>query len=163
MTTIRDAEARDIPAVTEIYNHAIATSTCTFHTEPRSAEYQRAWFGEHDRRHPLVVADFDGEVAGWASLDRWSERPAYADTVELRVYVAEARRGKGIGRQLVESVLLRARGAGIHAVISLITAGNDASVRLHESLGFSHVGVIREVGRKFGRLLDVIVMEMILG
>ena len=96
---------------------------------------------------------------GWASLSKWSERGAYADTAEVSLYVAEAQRGRGIGRRLLEAVIEEGRRAGLHAVIAQIVGGNEVSVHLHRALGFEHVGVLREVGRKFGRLLDVCIME----
>jgi L-amino acid N-acyltransferase YncA len=159
--TIRPARADDLGAITEIYNEAVLTSVATFDTEPKSLDDRRAWFAAHGPCHPVLVAEREGAVLGWASLSRWSERPAYAETVEVSVYVAAPHRGRGVGRRLLEAVLDRGRRAGLHAVIAQIAAENAVSIHLHEAFGFERVGLLREVGRKFGRLLDVLIMEKV--
>ena len=131
--------------------------------EPKSLDDRRAWLAAHGPRHPVLVAERDGHVVGWASLSPWSPRGAYADTAEVSVYVAEAQRGRGVGRRLLEEVVEAGRRAGLHAVVAQIVGENAASIHLHEALGFERVGVLREVGRKFGRLLDVLIMEKVYG
>jgi len=108
-----------------------------------------------------MVAEEGNVVIGWASLSEWSDRRAYADTAEISLYVKEEHRGKGTGRILLETIILEGEKAGLHSVVARIVAGNDVSVHLHESVGFENVGTMREVGRKFGRLLDVIVMQKV--
>jgi phosphinothricin acetyltransferase len=161
MCAIRSAVPGDLPGITAIYNDAILKTTATFHTEPRTADEQRQWFASHDARHPIVVAHESGEIIGWASLSPYSDRPAYAETAEVSVYVREDRRGRGIGALLMREVLAQGRALSLHAVVARIVGGNEPSVRLHASAGFERVGVLREVGRKFGRLLDVLVMELV--
>ncbi len=161
MVAVRPAVPDDIPAITEIYNEAVLTTDATFDTVPRTLEQQAAWFKAHSDRNPVVVALENETVLGWASLGKWSDRAAYADTAEISVYVGSPYRYKGIGRQLMEEVIRKGEAAGLHTILSRITRGNDRSVRLHESLGFETIGVMREVGRKHGRLLDVLMMQKI--
>src|SRR5438093_1274607 len=92
---IRRGGAGDLQAITDIYNEAILTTTATFDTEPKTVDERRAWLGSHDPRHPILVAVVNGEVVGWASISKWSERPAYADTAETSFYVKAEHRGRG--------------------------------------------------------------------
>ena len=157
--TVRRAEPGDVPAITVIYNEAILTTEASFDTEPKTLEEQDAWFSRHDSCHPIMVAEQDGAITGWASLSDWSDRCAYANTAEISLYVKEEYRGMGTGRKLMEAIIREGQKAGLHAVIARIVAGNDISIHLHESFGFEHVGIMREVGWKFGRLLDVVLMQ----
>jgi len=160
--TIRRAELADAPAIADIYNEAILTTTATFDTEPKSVDERAKWLQSHDERHPVLVAVVDGKVVGWVSLTRWSERPAYDDTAETSFYVHSTHRGRGIGRKLKEAMIDQARQLGYHTLIARIAEGSGVSVHLNESAGFVHVGTLKEVGRKFGRLLDVHIMQKIL-
>jgi len=159
--SVRAATAADVPAITEIYNEAILTTDATFDSEPKSVASQEQWFAGHDARHPILVAERDGKVVGWASLSAWSDRCAYADTAEISVYLKSEHRGQGIGTVLMTVIMQRGAEAGLHSVIARITEGNEASVRLHCRAGFEDIGVMREVGVKFGRLLDVRMMQRI--
>jgi phosphinothricin acetyltransferase len=158
---IRRATVKDLGAITEIYNEAILSTVATFDTVPKTVEEQKPWFESHDSKHPIFVAEQDNAVVGWASLSKWSDRCAYSDTAEISVYVKEEHRGKGIGKKLMQETLTQGRKGGLHAVIARISESNEASVRLHEAFGFEHVGTMREVGRKFGKLLDVHIMQKI--
>jgi L-amino acid N-acyltransferase YncA len=160
--TIRQAAIDDLPGITRIYNDAVMTTVATFDTEPKTAAQQRAWFEHHGPRYPVLAAVSGGEVLGWASLSAWSDRCAYADTAEVSVYVDAAHRGQGIGRGLAEAIVAAGRQAGLHTLLSRIAEGNEVSVRLTEAIGFRHVGVMHEVGCKFGKRLDVYLMEMVL-
>ena len=162
MLIIRRAEDFDLEAITGIYNEAIRTTTATFDTEPKSIENRREWLDAHDERHPVLVAELDGDVVGWASISEWSERPAYRDTAESSMYVASEFRGQGIGRRLKEATLSEAIRFGFHTLIACAAEGSDASLYLNRSFGFVHVGTLREVGRKFGKLLDVEIYQKIL-
>jgi L-amino acid N-acyltransferase YncA len=159
---IRKAEIRDLSRINEIYNQAVLRTDATFDTEPKTMAYRREWFQSHGPMHPVLVAVVEDWVCGWASLSRYSERPAYERTAEISIYIDEQCRGEGIGSLLVKSLLEEARKLGYHAVIARITSDNPASVRLHESAGFFPVGNMREVGVKFGRLLDVLIMELLI-
>ncbi|MEM2869330.1 MAG: N-acetyltransferase family protein [Thermoplasmata archaeon] len=159
---IRPASEADLLAMAEIYNDAVLHTTATFDTEPRDEERMRRWYLAHKPSHPILVAEEDGRVVGWASLSRWSRRKGYDRTVELSVYVAREHRGRGIGKALMEGILEEGKRAGFHLVVSRIVEGSDASLHLHEALGFERVGVMREAGWKFGRWLDVHIFQKLL-
>lgn len=161
MFTTRNATAKDVKAITDIYNEAVLTTDATFDLEPKTEEERGVWLASHDRMHPVLVAELDGVVVGWASLSEWSTRCAYADTVEISLYIKEEYRGKSAGRKLLEDILREGEKVGLHTVLSRITTGNTISIHLHESFGFEHVGVMREVGQKFGQKLDVLLMQLI--
>lgn len=159
--TIRLASERDLPGIFDIYDEQVRHGTSTFETIPRTPSERIDWLSNHPAgRFPAIVATIDGQIAGWAGLSAWSPRPAYARTAESSVYIHKDRRGGGIGRALMLDLMERARGAGIKVLIARLTQGNDASVRLHESLGFTTIGVMRRVGEKFGRILDVRLMDL---
>ena len=160
--TIRRATPEDAAAIAHIYNEAILNTTATFDTEPKTPEERVEWLKSHDNRHPILVAVVNGEVAGWASITLWSDRPAYADTAETSFYVRSADRGRGIGRKLKEAIIEEAKRLGYHTLIARITAGSEVSLHLNESTGYVHVGTLKEVGRKFGQLLDVHILQKIL-
>src|SRR5690349_4862369 len=103
--TIRRSEIADAAAITEIYNEAIATTTATFDTEPKTVAERTAWLQSHDERHPVLLAVCGGKVVGWSSLSKWSDRRAYDDTAETSFYVKADYRGRGIGRQLKEATI----------------------------------------------------------
>ena len=156
---IRKAVYTDVPAITGIYNEAILTTTATFDKEPKTTASQRKWFKAHGPKNPIVVAVADGKVVGWASLSAYSDRCAYADTAEISVYVKESFRNQGLGKKLMQAVLDAGKKAGLHTVISRIAGGNNVSINLHHELGFTDIGVMKEVGSKFGQLLDVYLLQ----
>ncbi len=168
--TVRTAEVQDVPRIAEIYNQAILRTTATFDIEPKSEEVMRAWLAHHDARHPVLVASVDTggsavgreQVIGWSSLSRWSERSAYDGTVEISLYVDEAYRGRGVGTRLFARAVEFARDEQYHVIVSRIAGDNDVSLRLHDRFGFSFIGTMREVGLKFGRLLDVHLYQLLL-
>jgi len=162
MIEIRKAELTDLDAITAIYNDAIATTTATFDTEPKGAAEQLEWFEHHGERYPILVAVLDGKVVGWTSLSQWSDRCAYADTAETSFYVAAGHRGRGIGRQLKHAIIEEARRLRFHTLIARVAEGSIESLHLNESFGFVHIGTMKEVGRKFGRLLDVHLLQKML-
>lgn len=161
MLTIRPAAIRDIGAITAIYNEEVRTSTSTFDTLVRSEDERLAWLLAHDARHPVVVAEWNGQVVGWAALSRWSDRKAYDDTAESSFYVHQAYRGRGFGRRLKEHILAEGRRLGLHAVIARVSEGNLASLHINASCGFVQIGVLKQVGHKFGQRLDVHLMQYI--
>ena len=160
---VRRARPSDAPAIGRIYNEAVRTTTATFDTRPRSVRATRRWLAHHGRRHPVLVAERDRAVVAWASLSPWSDRPAYDRTVEESVYVSAAHRGRGIGTVLLARLLRAGRAAGHHTVLARVVEGNAASRRVHERAGFVSVGVMREVGTKFGRRLDVRLLQLVYG
>ncbi|MEQ1787693.1 MAG: N-acetyltransferase family protein [Acidimicrobiales bacterium] len=160
---LRPATPDDAASICEIYNLEVTTSTATFDLVPRSLEEQRAWQAERTGARAVIVAVSDGDVVGFASLSPWRDRPAYATTVEDSVYVHRAHHGQGVGRALLTELITTATAHGFHACMARIVGGHDASIALHASCGFEVVGTEREVGRKFGRWLDVVLMERLLG
>lgn len=160
--TIRRAEPTDAPAIADIYNEAILTTTATFDTEPKSVDDRSRWLQAHNARHPVLVAMADGIVIGWAALSSWSDRCAYADTAETSFYVHSTHRGRGIGRRLKEAIIEEARRLGYHTLIARVAEESRESIHLNERVGFVHVGTLKEVGRKFGRLLSVHIMQKML-
>jgi L-amino acid N-acyltransferase len=160
--TIRRATLSDAGVIADIYNEAILTTTATFDTEPKTAQERANWLDSHDGRHPVLVAEVAGKIVGWASLTPWSDRAAYADTAESSFYVQSGYRNRGIGRKLKQAILEEARRSGFHTLIARITAGSIESLHLNESTGYVHVGTLKEVGRKFGKLLDVHILQKML-
>lgn len=152
---IRSPLAGDFKPIAELTNCFIRQTTVHFGCE----ELHPAWFAKaHGRdadRFPWLVAEVEGNFAGYAKSCRWRERAAYRQTVETSVYLAEAFRRRGIARALYEQLFESLRRLGFHVAVAAITLPNDASVRFHESVGFSHVGTFHQVGRKFERWHDV--------
>jgi phosphinothricin acetyltransferase len=159
---IRLAEDRDAEAIRTIYNPFVLTSTVTFDLEPRSLEQQRAWLRDRSGAHAVLVAEIDGETAGFASLSPYRMRAAYSTSVEDSVYVADHFQGRGVGSNLLGAILDVAADHGFHSVLAKIVDGHAASIALHEAHGFELVGIEREIGRKFNKWLDVALMQKLL-
>jgi phosphinothricin acetyltransferase len=157
---IRDAEVADLGAIFEIYNHEVTSTVSTFDTEPRDPATDASWLTAREARYPLLVALRDGEILGWGSLSQWSERGAYARTAEVSVYIDRRHRGEGIGRLLLQALIERAPAGGIAVLLARVAGENPASIALHESLGFSRIGTQRRSGEKFGRVLDVALLDL---
>ncbi len=159
----RLVERRDAVALRAIYNVEVLESTVTFDLRPRSLPEQLAWVDEHSGGHPAIVAVTpDDQAVGFASLSAYRPRPAYSTTVEDSIYVHRDRRGQGVGRLLLTDLVGLAREHGFHSVIARIVGDHDASIALHAACGFEPVGREREVGRKFNRWLDVVLMQLML-
>ncbi|MDB4943828.1 MAG: pta [Labilithrix sp.] len=175
---IRDATGLDLAAIDEIYNHFVLTSTATFQIEPTTAGERRRWFEEHGPEHPVVVFEEDdppssggktgvarvagGRVTGWASLNRYRQREAYRRTVEHSVYVRHDQHGRGVGGQLLTELIARATTLGHHVMLAHVASDQAPSLALHRRLGFADAGRIREVGFKFGRWVDVSILDLVL-
>jgi L-amino acid N-acyltransferase len=161
--TVRLAERRDAEAIRAIYNVEVGDSAVTFDLVPRTLDEQVDWIDEHSGAHPAIVAvDDGGQVVGFGSLSPFKDRPAYATTVEDSVYVRRDRRGQGVGRLLLDELLRLAADHGFHSVMARIVGGHEASIALHVACAFELVGTEREVGRKFGRWLDLVEMQRML-
>lgn len=161
---IRAAKPRDLPGILAIYNEVIAHSTAVYALEAATLADRRAWFAEREAGgFPVLVACDESGVAGFASFGEWRGRwPGYRFTVEHSVHVRADRRGRGIGRLLVEALFPAARSLGTHVMVGGIDAANAASLRFHERLGFERVAHFREVGHKFGRWLDLVFVQRFL-
>ena len=160
---IRRAREEDIPQLMDIYNEAILHTTATFDMQEKTLEDRQNWFFAHRGKYLLYVATEGKRILGYASLSAYSERPAYDGTVEFSVYISEEYHGQGLGTALTRKVLEEAKHSmEIHSVVSLITAENEVSVKLHEKLGFTFCGRMKEAGFKFGRHLDVDIYQMMI-
>lgn len=152
-----------------IYNPAVLTSTATFDLVPRTLQQQKDWISDRSGARFVLVAvddeDADGSggtVHGFAATSPYRDRAAYSTTVEDSVYIDQDHQGHGVGRLLLDALVDTARAHGFHSMIARIVSGHEASIALHSSCGFEVVGHEREVGRKFGRWLDVIIMQKLL-
>jgi phosphinothricin acetyltransferase len=159
---LRKANIEDIPEITAIYNEAVLNSTATFDTEPKTNLKMKTWFNSHNQKFCIVVCEVDKVVVGWASLSQYSDKIAYNITAEFSIYIHTEYRAKGFSKPLMEYCLNEGQKNGIKTVISRITQGNNISVKLHEHFGFFKVGVLKQVGVKFGAALDVIVMQKLI-
>ena len=159
---VRRAAALDSEQIRKLYNVEVLASTATLDLVPRSPEEQESWMAAHGGVYPVIVADDEGEIVGFASLSAYRPRPGYATAVEDSIYIAEGRRREGLGRALLTSAIETARTHGFHSVVARIVAEQEASVGLHRACGFELVGVEREIGRKFGRWLDVAILQQLL-
>jgi len=154
---IRDARAADAARLAAIYNHYVARTVVTFEVDPVDTDEMRGRVAavQGDGLPWLVAGDDAGDVIGYAYATRWRARAAYRHSVESSIYLAPEAVGRGIGRSLYQRLLERLRADGLHTVIGGAALPNPASVALHEALGFTQVAHLREVGRKFGRWIDV--------
>lgn len=158
---IRPAVLADLDAVAEIYAYYVSRTVITFEeTPPTVAEWRQRLDDLAGRGLPFLVADLDGEVAGYAYAGPWRPKPAYRHTVEDTIYLSPDHTGKGIGRTLLSTLLPLCADAGIRRVLAVIADGDDdSSVRLHKSFGFTEAGRLTEVGFKFGRWLDTVIYQ----
>jgi phosphinothricin acetyltransferase len=160
---VRSATRADLDMICAVMHEAVTLGTASWRLEPRPREWFDGWFDEYDAAgQPILVAEIDGERAGYASYGPWRESPGYRFTVENSVYVRDAFHGRGVARALMTALIERARAAGMHVMIADISSDNAASLRLHERLGFEHVATIPEVGRKFDRWLDLAILRLAL-
>lgn len=154
---IRKAEMKDLKELLEIYNYEVNYGVATLDLKPKTMEEWKEWFYMHNvDNHPLFVAELNNCVAGYASLSSYREKEAFKTTVELSIYINVDYRKKGVASALMEFILDEAKNdEKIHTVVSVITAGNEGSRRLHEKFGFEFCGTIKEVGMKFGEYRDI--------
>jgi L-amino acid N-acyltransferase len=153
-------EEQDFPALLVIYNEIIATSTAVYMDQPTTLDERREWWsGRVKAGYPVLVAEDESGVTGFASFGDFRPRPGYRFTVEHGVYVRAGRRGCGIGRALMQPLLARAAALGKHVVVGGVDAENEESLRFHERLGFERVAHFKEVGFKFGRWLDLVFLQ----
>jgi phosphinothricin acetyltransferase len=158
---VRPALRTDVPAIWNIYNAAVLHTTASYDLEPVSLDSRLTWF-DHKRQAgwPVLVAELRGEVVGWATFGSFREKAGYAGTIEHSVYVREDCQGRGLGRLLLSALIDEARRRGFHTMVGGVDAGNVGSLAFHERLGFVQVAHFREVGRKFGRWLDLVFVQL---
>lgn len=160
---IRDATTGDLPGILEIHNEAIANTTAIWDETLADLDERRRWLD--DRRangFPVLVADADGAVAGYASYGVWRAKSGYRYTVENSVYVHVDHHRRGIATALMTALIERARAGGIHVIVASVESSNTTSIALHERFGFRIVAQMPEVGRKFGRWLDMTYLQLTL-
>lgn len=160
---IRDASPADLVALRDIYNDAVLNTTAIWNEVAIDLDNRRAWLELRAQQgFPVLVAEDAGEVVGYASYGPWRAFDGFRETVEHSVYVRADQRGKGVGPQLMQALIDRARAQGLHVMVAAIESGNAASIRLHERLGFATTGQMPQVGQKFGRWLDLTFMQLVL-
>ena len=158
---LREATEADLPAILDIYNHAVAETTAIWNETLVDLDNRRAWFElRRTRGFPILVAEIDGRIAGYASYGDWRPFDGFRHSVEHSVYVEKVHYGRGLGNSLMAALIERATQGGIHVMVAAIEAGNTGSIALHKSLGFRLVGTHHEVGQKFGRWLDLTMVEL---
>ena len=159
---IRYVTQRDVKRITEIYNDYIINTTISFEVKPLTEDEMRNRIESVLAHGPFLVWEEDGEIAGYCYAHPWKERAAYHNTLETTVYLAPQYFRRGIGSQLMRELINQCRVNNIKVLIACITANNEASIKMHEALGFKQVSYFSQVGEKFGQSLDVIDMQLIL-
>lgn len=157
--TIRPAEIRDAEAIVGIYNQSVRETTATFDIEPRSLEKQIELLTDRSPKHPIFVAELENQVVAWASVGPWSDRAGYRFSGETSVYVDKNHWGKGIGKKLMSELVSTAKTQGLHTLLARISTENLSSIRIHETFGFKQAALLREVGYKFDRYIDVSILQ----
>jgi L-amino acid N-acyltransferase YncA len=159
---IRAARSDDAQAICDIYNQGIEDGDATLETRLRTGDEQRAWLASRDQRHPVAVAERGGAILGWGSLNAFNPRPAYDHVSEFSVYVDRASRGTGVGRGLLQHLIVTAREIGYHKMVLAAFDWNTAGIALYDRMGFRRVGIYREQGLLDGRWVDTVIMEKLL-
>jgi len=160
MSGIRPARFEDCAAINAIYNYYVDTSPCTFDLDEMADSTRQAWFRAREADGlPVLVAELDGRVAGWAALSPWSPRGAYRTTVEESIYLAPEMRGQGLGRPLLTALLDAARTLGKDVVMAGVVACQEQSLALHRKLGFEDSALHRHMGFKLGEWHDVAYLQ----
>ncbi len=163
--SIRPATEADLAAIQRIYNHAILNTTATWDEEPWPMQKREDWWAEHRRRgpeQPVVVAEAQGAVVGFAYLTLMSQKSGWRFTRENTIYVDEPWRRHGVGRVLLAALLEEANRIGVRLVVASITSDNEASIALHAEFGFEVVGTLRDAGWKFGRRHSTTYMQRLI-
>lgn len=161
---IRDALETDLPALRDIFNDAVLNTTAIWMDNVVDLANRQAWFAARAQQgYPILVAESPpGQVVGYASFGDWRPFDGFCHTVEHSVYIRADQRGKGLGPQLLTALIERAKACDKHVMVAAIESGNAASIGLHQRLGFAITGQMPQVGRKFGRWLDLTFMQLIL-
>lgn len=157
---IRDATEADVPTILAIFNEVIASSAAIWRDDPETLDERLAWFGAKQADGwPVLVAELDGEVAGFVALGPFRAWPGYWPTVEHSIHVHADHRNRGLGRALLQAIEARAVAMGKSVLVAGVDGGNDASLRFHERLGFREVARMPGVGRKFGQSVDLVLLQ----
>ncbi|MCH1416824.1 MAG: N-acetyltransferase family protein [Gammaproteobacteria bacterium] len=155
------ATKQDLNRIVEIYNWAIENTSATFDTDSKTIQSQFGWFESHDEKHPVIVARENGEVLAWGSISPWSDRCAYSGTGEISFYVDPDFHRKGIGFNILKRLIEIGKEKNFRTLVSRIAGKSEASVHLHKKLGFSNIGTMKNVGKKFDEIIDVHLMQIL--
>jgi phosphinothricin acetyltransferase len=158
--TPRPALLSDCPAISDIYNYYVRHDTCTYQEVPERLEEREQWFRDHGPQYPVIVAESEGRIVGWASLSPYNKRSGYRYTVENSVYLDPEWRQKGIGTVLLQELIDRATALGYRTMIAVISAEQVASIKIHEKFGFIQGGHLKGIGLKFSQRLDVLYYQL---
>ena len=159
---IREVTPEDAAALAAVYNPFVTGTAITFETQPVSAAEMRRRIEELSPRYPYYIYEDGGEVLGYCYLHPWKPRAAYSRTWEVTIYLSSAAQGRGVGSEMLRRLIADARERGVIALIACITQGNEHSIGFHKHLGFKQVSLFEKVGYKFGRMLDVVDLELVL-
>lgn len=162
MVTIRRAELPDVPAILDIHNQGIIDRIATLDLEPHTLEQKISWFQSHSDREPILVADDQGQIAGFAALTLYSSRVCYQHVSTLTIYVRREYRGRGVGSQLLTAIIAAGREQGFQKIILNAFAFNQGAMALYQKHGFRHVGTYERQGQLDGNWVDVVIMEKLL-
>ncbi len=163
MIKIRDAHIFDMEAITAIYNEVVLENSASFDINPKTTHDFIQWFNHYKDRFPIRVATSDTQILGYIALTPYGQDEGYQYTVKLQIYVHQDARGQGVGRQLIEDILVQAKSVyKFHTIISEITSTNQASLQLHQALNFQYCGHIKECGYKFNQFHDMDIYQIIL-
>ncbi len=157
---IRPAKAWDLPAITRIYNEAVAERSATSDLKPKTLAERRKWFRQFDRRHPIFVGEETGEVLAYGCLFEYSPKDGYRFAAENSVYVAGHARGRGLGRMMLEHLIQRAHALGLRYLCARVFTHNPVSLKLHRRLGFTRVGVQKRISYMDDLWRDVVILEL---
>ena len=158
---IDNAKKKDLNRIVEIYNWAIENTAATFDTEIKTVQSQLDWFESHNEEHPVIVARENGRVLAWGSISRWSDRCAYSGTGEISLYVDPDFHSKGIGFNILKRLVKIGKEKNFRTLVSRIAGKSEASILIHKKLGFSNIGTMKNVGKKFGEVIDVHLMQIL--
>ena len=161
MLKIRRAVESDLPGIFAIYDDEVLHGTASFDEQPYTLERRQSWLSDHaGERHPVLVADAGAEIVAWGSLAPWSAQSACARAAEVSVYVHKHCLREGLGRTMLHELITHARAVELGVLLSRVTSDNQNTLELQAEFGFRHVGTLRRVAKKFGRLLDVELFEL---
>ncbi|PAK42072.1 MULTISPECIES: arsinothricin resistance N-acetyltransferase ArsN1 family A [Peribacillus] len=159
---IREAIEADLDSIKDIYNQGIEDRIATLETETKDQAYMEEWFAEHNGRYKLIVAEQDGEIVGWSSLNQYNSRKAYKGVADLSVYISRNHRGKGIGGLLLQSIEEHAKENDFNKIVLFTFPFNQIGQGLYRKQGFREVGVFKNQGFMDGEYVDVMAMEKLL-
>lgn len=159
---IRHAESRDLEQIRLIYNQGIEDRIATLEQDQKDKVYMTSWFGEHQGRYSILVAELADVIVGWASLNRYSHRCAYDGVADLSIYVERSFRGHGVGQHLLEQLEKKAHSQGFHKIVLFTFAKNQLGQGLYRKRGFREVGIFEKQGVLDGQFVDVMAMEKVL-